>query len=127
MGNLANNLNRFTKFNLRKFFDLVVFKYQMIINRVQPFKIYINNKPTQRQNARIMQKLPFDTVSFAGKKEQQLIGKYNQNKVVKRLIEKPKANIPAKAPIIDTGTAKIGIIVAVPTILVALLTLSFVI
>ena len=60
----------------------------MIINRVQPFKIYINNKPTQRQNARIMQKLPFDTVSFAGKKEQQLIGKYNQNKVVKRLIEK---------------------------------------
>ncbi len=60
----------------------------MIINRVQPFKIYINNKPLNKQNARILPQLPFDTVTFAGKKKQQLIGKYDQNKVIKRLTEK---------------------------------------
>ena len=60
----------------------------MIINRVQPFKICINNKPLNKQNARILPQLPFDTVTFAGKKKQQLIGKYDQNKVIKRLIEK---------------------------------------
>ncbi len=60
----------------------------MIINRVQPFKICINNKPLNKQNARILPQLPFDTVTFAGKKKQQLIGKYDQNKVIKRLTEK---------------------------------------
>ncbi len=60
----------------------------MIINRVQPFKICINNKPQKKQNARILPQLAFDVVTFTGKKKQQLIGKYDQNKVIKRLAEK---------------------------------------
>ena len=39
------------------------------------------------------------------------IAKINPNNV-SRLIEKPRTYMPAKAPIIDTGTAKIGINVA---------------
>ena len=61
----------------------------MIISRINPFKIYKNNnKPTQRQNSPILPSLAFDTVSFSGKKKPQLIGKYDQNQVVKRLMKK---------------------------------------
>ena len=60
----------------------------MIINRVGLFKINKSYEPAKVQNARILTQLPFDTVSFTGKKQQQLVGKYDQRKVFKRLVEK---------------------------------------
>lgn len=59
----------------------------MIISRINPFKFYKNNFQKYTTTTPIRSELKCDTVSFAGKKKQ-LVGKYDQNQVVKRLTKK---------------------------------------
>ena len=59
----------------------------MIINQIAP-SIFFQNKHKTVQSNPILQPLAFDTVSFTAKKKAKFFGKYDQNKVVKRLSKK---------------------------------------
>ena len=62
----------------------------MIIDKINPFRFYKNNNIQNRttQTTPTIPQLKCDTVAFAGKKKQQLIWKYEQSQVVKRLMKK---------------------------------------
>ena len=62
----------------------------MIIDKINPFRFYKNNNIQNRttQTTPTIPQLKCDTVTFAGKKKQQLIWKYEQSQVVKRLMKK---------------------------------------